>query len=621
MIDEHEFEQQLTAVLERRAAQASPSEDGLRRIEDKARGRRRQRVLAIAASVLVLALVAGAVVVLSRGDDSAELNVVDDSELEDGAGLPGGELLPAMVDLEAALEKEMILAAALLGSGGQQFVAEYEEQTASTDEAILNVEAFLAGYEPVNEEAQAAVASMQSRLQDLGTVRRGVDGVQFKTSVAIDQHLETLDAALGVHSQVSQDAGSGPQYHLLRQSVLLAQGGRESAEGAAVLSAMSARFAIVSVRPQPLFTDSEDLPCASLEADSCSSWQDFNSSINGRQKIHEELAVLGLDVPVPAHEYDQAALEAIDGTSPELDAAAVVAGSLTDVDTYRQGIQSLLDEAANQPAHTPEPVAESQLDLYLAALDVERELRREMVVTASRDAEAQAVQQQSTTAAISRFDNAWVAAGNDGSVFDGTSDVTPLSIELVGPQIDALATLADLRRELTSGVDDVTLFRRLDALNDYADGESKVAVGLAIISSVVAREPQQFTSTEFAATLDALGRADEGFLEWQDGATSEQKSLYRNETSAPEVRAADDMIDRALTEGMAGGELQINPYEWLPAALAKLDALSNVEHRIIDSLDEPPEPDPPSDPSGSGDRTEVTVAEPAPPVSAVDPTD
>jgi hypothetical protein len=561
---EHEFEQQLTAVLERRATQATPSPDGLRRIEDKARGRRRQRVLAIAASVLVLALVAGAVVVRNRGGDGDELNVVDEGELDGAAGLPGGDLLPALVDLETALEKEMILAAATL-SGQAAFLLEWEEQVAATDESITIVEEELGTYEPSNAESRAAADSLETRLEDLETVRSGVRGEQFKTSVAIDQYLETIDASLDMDVHVSGETGSAAQYRFLQASILIGEIERETAQVGATVSAVAASSS-------KRFFDSEGVPCADTAAESCSSWQDVESGMHGRDELHEDLALLGFGMDrVDKAPYEDAATAAGNAnTSVTLDAATVVDQAVTPVDVLAGQRLAVLDHAGSIPAQESVPLDATQLAPLLEVVERERQTRAELVDTVDSGARSELV--------------------------------------------DELAQSAIRRRELAAQVQDVTAVQRLEGLNQFLDGEAQIAAEVSILTEVVAREPQLFTPEDFEAFIEAQSEADDAFLEWQQGAKSEHKSLFRNETSVPEVRAADDMLDRAFTAGNEGRELQIDRNSWLPAALAKLGALTNVEQAIIDSLDDPPSD--PSDPSNGVPLTfpDDTTATSAPPV-------
>jgi signal transduction histidine kinase len=170
------------------------------------------------------------------------------------------------------LELEMNKAAADLGSEGAR-IDDYTAQVAKTDEQLAKLQETLQDVDTGgNEEFQAAVDSAETRLEDLGTVRTGVEGEQFKTAVAIDQYLETIDALLDVNFQASLAAKTPSLADALENLVLFSQGKREVAEEVSVLSGV-----VEGPDPQR-FTDSEGVACEETSSESCSSWQDFLSS-------------------------------------------------------------------------------------------------------------------------------------------------------------------------------------------------------------------------------------------------------------------------------------------------------------------------------------------------------
>jgi hypothetical protein len=594
--DDHQIEQQLTAVLERRATEATPSPDGLQRIEARGRARRRQRIAAIAAGVVLLCVIAAAVVTPRGGGGGAELDVVDDSETEGSIGLPGGELLPALVTLEAALEEEMIIGAAYLGSEGTSFATELDKSIAATDGAIATVEEGLAAYDPSTGAPESRVDELDMRIEDLAVIREGTRTQQLSALVQTRQYGETIDAALEVQLSVSTDATSTDQAVTLNQAATLAFAGRQDTTVGAVLAAAAAS-------PEQQFVTENGQPCATLDL-TCASWADFSSAILDRDDAVAQLSDEGRTLTPPIGPAEQSTAEVPDQYPLALDAPVVVNEAVANVGWYSDQVLELLDQAASMaPTTTLEGVRKVDLDLYLAAVELEREWRRASILAGTGDVAAINAQSPAVTAATTRFDEAWVAAGRAGAFSEQTTDVPPPTSTPFESQIGFVDRLGALRRELAAQVDDPALFQRLDTINRLLDGQRDQAEALAILSVVISRDPQQMTDVEGARLSEQLTLADESFVEWDRQSTPQHQADYRNTVSAPEVRAAEDLIELALLQGQAGMPLGIDVADWQLARQNLVDAYESLEYLLIDALDDPgfPEPGVPPETVAPGD--------------------
>jgi hypothetical protein len=141
------------------------------------------------------------------------------------------------------------------------------------------------------------------------------------------------------------------------------------------------------------------------------------------------------------------------------------------------------------------------------------------------------------------------------------------------------------------------LSNALQNINVFSQGKAQYAKQEAILSSVIEREDQRFYTYEaepqpcvegaecpsYDAFVDAGELGDDLIARWDERATPEQKTLYRNQTSTQATRDADDAMANATSNGGAAVVEEV-PSEWLESALLKLEGLYQVETAADNSL-------------------------------------
>jgi hypothetical protein len=599
------FETELDELFRRRSGDASASPDARTRIDAKIKGRiRRQRLVAGVATIVVVALVgAGVVWRQGGGDESRRVDFVDD----EGADTPQSELVDAAVETGFALDREEILSAAVLGSDGDRWRPELDEQRAATNAAIADLRPLLedlpdqvpdrpqvdCGYATQPGQTAPTVPCDQgtdrpelARLDDLEVIRAGIDGQQLPARTVIDQYGQTGQAELDAAAAALDDVEDVTAYRRLSRRLTLAAAIGYEADQAAAVVFLADLPAVGSdpsdgcpggpIRACPAYVVLENSRTAAASV-----FEAWTSDVSDAEATELEVA---LDDPV----WSEQVTSIIDAG----DALVAAVPRTTDdwVTIALAHVDRLADFArATQPATVDDSASSvpNGVQIALSAAEVLSTLTREQVI-----AEAPGSRQATTAPPLAertRLVGALVdlldRPVEELPVYDrlGIDDATMMTLDGLRHDdslsaegyVEADAALLAIIEATAAAAPDASTVRDLEQMALFARASAALAEQRALLTAVIWTPTQQWEPGQFDRFVERGLEFDHAITTWEANATAEFRLLFRNETATQETRTAVAIASSAVDSG-GNSPVDAKPDEWLPAALAQIDAYSLI---------------------------------------------
>lgn len=608
------FEADLGDLLERRSRAAAPAADARRRIDAKIRARaRRQRVLAGVGVLAVLVLVGAGVAWQRAGDDGASTVDITDEPTPRG---PQVEHVEAATELSYQLGREEILSVALLGEGGEAFEAQLAEQRAATDEAATALLPLVQGAsrDPATPRRDCGYATApgatgptpdldcggvatEQRIEDLATIRLGIDGRALPWVSLIDQYAQTRVAVIDDARASAATVDDVALYRRLDQALWFADGTGDVSDAAAAVAVALGLPPDERAAHGTSDPDTECMawglggPCAapSVEHHAAEARAAFDewtrrASSTAASALSDQLATLDLLEILDAIRATATApvdVEPLRGLNATWVPRAL--GALDGLQALQRSSWSETPPVAEvdpRSALTAEEVSSVAVDLLTALGELGmapgpvarlREVADGGAALSDlSDLSGRAVAEGAPQPVVDAFEA--VEAAFD----EGDADL----VSTYAARLDALVALIDASGLLAG---DAPTFLAVDQVGRLADGYAGLALQQALLTSVITAGGGRWGTGDFDLFLESGTDGDRSIARWEDRASPEQKTIYRNELATREVRTADDIVAAAV-DGGPTATVDVAPEPWLDGGLAKLEAFERVLAAQLDEI-------------------------------------
>jgi hypothetical protein len=141
--------------------------------------------------------------------------------------------------------------------------------------------------------------------------------------------------------------------------------------------------------------------------------------------------------------------------------------------------------------------------------------------------------------------------------------------------VEADAALLAIIEATAAAAPDASTVRDLEQMALFARASAALAEQRALLTAVIWTPTQQWEPGQFDRFVERGLEFDHAITTWEANATAEFRLLFRNETATQETRTAVAIASSAVDSG-GNSPVDANPDEWLPAALAQIDAYSLI---------------------------------------------